>query len=65
MVNDTGGVNGRKIEFITLDDGCSPPKTVEQTRRLVEQDQVFGIFGSLGTPTNDSVQRDPAWQNDP
>jgi hypothetical protein len=57
MVNDAGGVNGRKIEFITLDDGYSPPKTVEQTRRLVERDQVFGIFGSLGTPTNASVQR--------
>jgi branched-chain amino acid transport system substrate-binding protein len=57
MINDTGGVNGRKIDFITLDDGYSPPKTVEQTRRLVEQDQVFGIFGSLGTPTNASVQR--------
>ena len=55
MINDTGGVNGRKIDFITLDDGYSPPKTVEQTRRLVEQDQVFGIFGSLGTPTNASV----------
>jgi branched-chain amino acid transport system substrate-binding protein len=57
MISDTGGVNGRKIDFITLDDGYSPPKTVEQTRRLVEQDQVFGIFGSLGTPTNASVQR--------
>jgi ABC-type branched-subunit amino acid transport system substrate-binding protein len=57
MINDTGGVNGRKIDFITLDDGYSPPKTVEQTRRLLEQDQVFGIFGSLGTPTNASVQR--------
>jgi ABC-type branched-subunit amino acid transport system substrate-binding protein len=57
MVNDAGGVNGRKIDFITLDDGYSPPKTVEQTRRLVEQDQVFGVFGSLGTPTNASVQR--------
>ena len=57
MVNDAGGVNGRKIDFITLDDGYSPPKTVEQTRQLVEQDQVFGIFGSLGTPTNASVQR--------
>jgi branched-chain amino acid transport system substrate-binding protein len=57
MVNDGGGVTGRKIDFITLDDGYSPPKTVEQTRRLVEQDQVFGIFGSLGTPTNASVQR--------
>jgi branched-chain amino acid transport system substrate-binding protein len=57
MINDTGGVNGRKIDFISLDDGYSPPKTVEQTRRLVEQEQVFGIFGSLGTPTNASVQR--------
>jgi branched-chain amino acid transport system substrate-binding protein len=57
MINDAGGVNGHKIDFITLDDGYSPPKTVEQTRRLVEQDQVFGIFGSLGTPTNASVQR--------
>ena len=57
MISDTGGVNGRKIDFVTLDDGYSPPKTVEQTRRLVEQEQVFGIFGSLGTPTNASVQR--------
>ena len=57
MINDAGGANGRKIDFITLDDGYSPPKTVEQTRRLVEQEQVFGIFGSLGTPTNASVQR--------
>ena len=38
MINDAGGVNGRKIDFITLDDGYSPPKTVEQTRRLIEQD---------------------------
>ena len=57
MIDDAGGVNGRKIDFITLDDGYSPPKTVEQTRRLVEQEQVFGIFGSLGTPTDASVQR--------
>jgi branched-chain amino acid transport system substrate-binding protein len=57
MINDAGGVNGRKIEFLSADDGYSPPKTVEQTRRLVEQEQVFGIFGSLGTPTNASVQR--------
>ncbi|MBV9152308.1 MAG: ABC transporter substrate-binding protein [Alphaproteobacteria bacterium] len=57
MTNDKSGINGRKIEFISLDDGYSPPKTVEQTRRLVEQDGVFGIFGSLGTPTNASVQR--------
>jgi branched-chain amino acid transport system substrate-binding protein len=57
MVSEQGGVNGRKIEHLSLDDGYSPPKTVEQTRRLVEQDKVFGIFGSLGTPTNAAVQR--------
>jgi branched-chain amino acid transport system substrate-binding protein len=57
MVNDRGGVNGRKINFISADDGYSPPKTVEQTRRLVEQDQVLAIVGSLGSPTNASVQR--------
>jgi ABC-type branched-subunit amino acid transport system substrate-binding protein len=43
MVNATGGVNGRKIRMISLDDGFSPPKTVEQTRKLVEQDEVFAI----------------------
>jgi branched-chain amino acid transport system substrate-binding protein len=57
MVNEQGGINGRKINFISLDDAYSPPKTVEQTRRLVEQDQVLAIIGSLGTPTNSSVQR--------
>ena len=57
VVNEKGGINGRKIEYVSLDDGYSPPKTVEQTRRLVEQDRVFGIFGSLGTPTNAAVQR--------
>ena len=56
-VNDEGGVNGRKIRLISLDDGYSPPKTVEQTRRLVEQDQVLFIFGSLGTATQSAVQR--------
>jgi branched-chain amino acid transport system substrate-binding protein len=55
-VNDEGGVNGRKIVFLTLDDGYSPPKTVEATRRLVEQDQVLLMFGSLGTATNTAVQ---------
>lgn len=54
-VNDEGGINGRKIVFISLDDGYSPPKTVEMTRRLVEQDQVLLMFGSLGTATNTSV----------
>ena len=54
-VNDEGGINGRKIVFISLDDGYSPPKTVEATRRLVEQDEVLLMFGSLGTPSNTAV----------
>jgi branched-chain amino acid transport system substrate-binding protein len=54
-VNDEGGVNGRKIVFLSLDDGYSPPKAVEATRRLVEQDQVLLMFGSLGTATNTAV----------
>jgi branched-chain amino acid transport system substrate-binding protein len=57
MLNAEGGVNGRKIKFITLDDGYSPPKAVEQARRLVEQDQVLLIFQSLGTPSNTAIQR--------
>jgi ABC-type branched-subunit amino acid transport system substrate-binding protein len=57
MINDQGGVNGRKINLISLDDGYSPPKTVEQTRKLVEEDQVLAISGSLGTPTNAAVQK--------
>ncbi len=57
MINDQGGVNGRKLNMISLDDGFSPPKTVEQTRRLVEQDQVLAISGSLGTATNAAVQK--------
>src|SRR6187455_1995503 len=52
MINDNGGVNGRKINLISLDDGYSPPKTVEQTRRLVEQDDVLAVFSPFGTPTN-------------
>ena len=56
MINEHGGINGRKITLISLDDGYSPPKTVELTRRLVEQDQVLGIFGSLGTAPNAAVQ---------
>lgn len=55
MINDRGGINGRKIEFIALDDAYSPPKTVEQTRRLVESDQVAFIFSSVGTPTNSAI----------
>jgi branched-chain amino acid transport system substrate-binding protein len=55
-VNDEGGINGRKINFISYDDGYSPPKTVEQARKLVEDDQVLFIFNSLGTPTNTAIQ---------
>ena len=57
MINAEGGVNGRKIRLISLDDGFSPPKTVEQTRKLVEDDQVLAISGSLGTSTNAAVQK--------
>ena len=56
FVNDKGGINGRKVEFISLDDGYQPPKTVELTRRLVEQDQVLAMFGSEGTPTQVAVE---------
>jgi branched-chain amino acid transport system substrate-binding protein len=56
MINDRGGINGRKINFIALDDGYQPPKTVEQTRRLVEQDRVLLMYGQLGTPTNVAVE---------
>lgn len=56
FLNDQGGINGRKIEFDSLDDGYQPPKTVELTRRLVEQDQVLAMFGSEGTPTQVAVQ---------
>jgi len=55
MVNDQGGVNGRKIDFISYDDAYSPPKTVEMTRKLVEEDQVFLDAGPLGTPTNSAI----------
>src|SRR6202043_4023101 len=57
MVNDQGGVAGRKINFISLDDGYSPPKTLEQVRRLIEEDQVALLFNTLGTPTNSAIQR--------
>jgi branched-chain amino acid transport system substrate-binding protein len=56
MVNDQGGVNGRKINFITRDDGYSPPKTVEIVRHLVEEEKVLLMFSSLGTATNTAVQ---------
>jgi branched-chain amino acid transport system substrate-binding protein len=57
MLNDQGGVNGRKIEFLTLDDAYTPSKTVEQTRKLVEQDDVLAMFSSVGTAPNISVQK--------
>jgi len=57
MVNDQGGVNGRKVELISYDDGYSPPKTVEMARRLVEQDQVLLVFQSLGTPPNSAIHK--------
>jgi ABC-type branched-subunit amino acid transport system substrate-binding protein len=56
-INDAGGINGRKINFISYDDGYSPPKTVEQARKLVESDEVLLIFNSLGTPTNSAIQK--------
>jgi len=56
-VNAEGGVNGRKINFISYDDGYSPPKAVEQARKLVESDEVLLIFQSLGTPSNTAIQK--------
>ncbi len=56
MINDQGGVNGRKIKFISRDDSYSPPKTVEVVRKLVEQDQVLLLFSVLGTPPNTAIQ---------
>lgn len=55
MINDQGGINGRKINYISLDDGYSPPKTVEMARRLVEQEQVLLMFSPLGTPSNTAI----------
>jgi branched-chain amino acid transport system substrate-binding protein len=56
-LNDEGGINGRKINFVSYDDAFSPPKTVEQARKLVESDEVLLIFQSLGTPTNNAIQK--------
>src|SRR5438093_2171638 len=56
-INAEGGINGRKINFISYDDGYSPPKTVEQARKLVESDEVLLIFNSLGTPPNTAIQK--------
>ena len=57
MVNDNGGINGRKIDIVSVDDGYSPPKAVEQARKLVEQEQVLLIFQSLGTPSNTAIEK--------
>jgi len=57
MINDQGGINGRKINFITLDDAFSPPKTVEQVRKLVEDEQVLLLFQALGTATNSAIHK--------
>jgi branched-chain amino acid transport system substrate-binding protein len=56
-INAEGGINGRKINFISYDDGYSPPKTVEQARKLVESDEVLMIFNPLGTPPNSAIQK--------
>ena len=56
-INAEGGIRGRKIKFISLDDGYNPAKTVEQIRRLVEHDQVLLIFNPIGDPTNAAVQK--------
>jgi branched-chain amino acid transport system substrate-binding protein len=57
MANEQGGFAGRKVNFISYDDGYSPPKTVEQARRLIEEDKVAALFATLGTPTNSAIQR--------
>ena len=57
MVNDQGGINGRKLTFISYDDGYSPPRTVEMARKLVEQDQVLFLFQTLGTPSNTAIHK--------
>ncbi|MGI9336630.1 MAG: ABC transporter substrate-binding protein, partial [Gammaproteobacteria bacterium] len=57
MVNDGGGINGRKLEFVSLDDAYSPPKTVEQVRKLVEKEKVAFLFQTLGTPTNTAIHK--------
>src|SRR4029077_7285235 len=56
-VNDAGGINGRKANFITLDDGYNPPKWLAGARQLVEQDKVLACFNTLGTPSNTAIQK--------
>jgi len=57
MLNEQGGINGRKVNLISLDDGYSPPKAVEQVRKLVEQDEVLALFQTLGTPSNSAIHK--------
>lgn len=57
MINDQGGVNGHRINLLSLDDGYSPPRAVEQVRRLVEQEQVLALFQTLGTPSNTAIHK--------
>jgi ABC-type branched-subunit amino acid transport system substrate-binding protein len=57
MVNDRGGINGRKINLLSLDNAYMPPKTLEQTRKLVESDEAFAIAGMLGTSPNSATQK--------
>jgi branched-chain amino acid transport system substrate-binding protein len=57
MVNEQGGINGRKVNFISYDDGYAPPKTVEMVRKLVEEDKVLFVFQTLGTPPNTAIQK--------
>ncbi|MCK1395325.1 ABC transporter substrate-binding protein [Bradyrhizobium sp. 1] len=57
MINDKGGINGRKVNFVSYDDGYSPPKAVEQVRKLVESDEVLAVFNPLGTPSNSAIQK--------
>ena len=56
-INEDGGINGRKINFISLDDGYNPAKTVEQARKLVEEDEVLFVFNTLGTPPNSAIHK--------
>jgi branched-chain amino acid transport system substrate-binding protein len=57
MINEQGGINGRKINFVSYDDGYSPPKAVEQARKLVESDEVLLVFSPLGTPSNSAIEK--------
>ena len=57
MLNEQGGINGRQLKLLSLDDGYSPPRTLEQTRKLIEQDKVAIIYGTLGTPTNSAIAK--------